>query len=110
MAWPYEARPGASLTVRETQICELAARAWTNKEIAVDLHMAEQTVKNHLVAAFKKLRVSTRMELARLWMEGSGARSPQPGRPRTGGRRRCTVDPQPVARYRRPWDWEGVAA
>lgn len=98
---PYEPRPGGKLTPRELEVCELAARAWTNKEIAVELHLSHQRVKNLLVFAFAKLGVSTRMELARLWMDRAAA---------APVRYRCTVPVAPVARYARAWDQERSAA
>ncbi len=105
MAMPYEPHAGGTLTARERQVCELAARAWTNKEIAVELHLAEQTVKNKLGIAFQKLGVSTRMELARLWMERE-----QQAAIAAPARYRSTVPVAPAPLYARPWDWEGVAA
>jgi len=36
------------LTRRERQLVDLVARGMTNKEIASRLHLAEQTVKNHV--------------------------------------------------------------
>jgi len=59
---------GQALTAREAEICELVALAWSNKEIAVALGLSEQTVKNHLRAAYPKLGVTTRMELMRHWL------------------------------------------
>lgn len=57
------------LTAREREICELAALAWCNKEIAVSLRIAEQTVKNTLCIAYGKIGITTRGELMRYWAE-----------------------------------------
>ena len=52
------------LTVRESEIAELASRKMTNKEIASQLNISENTVKTTLKRVFKKLGVSGRGELA----------------------------------------------
>lgn len=60
---------GQTLTPREREVCDFVAKAWANKEIAVALGLAEQTVKNYLHVAFEKLGVTTRMELMRYWLQ-----------------------------------------
>lgn len=57
------ASDGASLTKRELQVVQSAARGRTNKRIASELGLSEHTVKNYLYRAFEKLGVSSRMEL-----------------------------------------------
>ena len=52
-----------SLTVRELQVVQCAAKGMTNKAIAVELRLSEHTVKNYLFRAFEKLGVSSRVEL-----------------------------------------------
>ena len=42
----------------------LVVRGFRNNEIGDELQISEQTVKNLLHSAFKKLRVSDRLELA----------------------------------------------
>jgi two-component system, NarL family, nitrate/nitrite response regulator NarL len=54
---------GESLTARELQVVQCAAKGRTNKEIASELHLSEHTVKNYLFKAFEKLGVSSRVEL-----------------------------------------------
>ena len=51
------------LTVRESEIAELASRKMTNKEIASQLNISENTVKTTLKRVFQKLGVSGRGEL-----------------------------------------------
>ena len=51
------------LTVRESEIAECAARKMTNKEIAAQLNISENTVKTTLKRAFQKLGISGRAEL-----------------------------------------------
>ena len=67
------ARVGQALTARESELCDLVSRAWANKEIACALGLSEQTVKNCLSGAFKKLGVTTRMELMRYWLRNGQA-------------------------------------
>jgi DNA-binding NarL/FixJ family response regulator len=58
-----------SLTPRELDIVRRVARGASNKDIAWQLHMGEQTVKNHLRRIFRKLHVANRVELALLAVE-----------------------------------------
>lgn len=52
------------LSFRERQLLELVAAGKTNKEIADQLFLAEQTVKNRLSAIYRKLNVNNRAEAA----------------------------------------------
>ena len=51
------------LTTTEFAIAMLAARDWTNQEIAEHLHISVNTVKSHISEVMKKLNVETRKEL-----------------------------------------------
>lgn len=53
----------SSLTARESQVVQCAARGKTNRAIASELNLSEHTVKNYLFRAFEKLGVSSRVEL-----------------------------------------------
>ena len=53
------------LTDRERDIIRLIALAYSNKEIAASLGIAEQTVKNHLSQIYDRLGVFRRTELMR---------------------------------------------
>ena len=55
-----------SLSAREREIAELVALGRTNREIAIDLHLAQKTVENHLGRVFSKLDISSRAALAGL--------------------------------------------
>jgi DNA-binding NarL/FixJ family response regulator len=52
-----------TLTARELQVVEHAAKGKTNRIIANNLGLSEHTVKNYLFRAFEKLGVSSRVEL-----------------------------------------------
>ena len=51
---------GRSLTPREREVLEHAALGLSNREIGAALSIAEQTVKNHLGSAMRKLRINDR--------------------------------------------------
>jgi DNA-binding NarL/FixJ family response regulator len=52
------------LTACELQIVAAILSGCTNKDIAENLVLSEQTLKHHLVNIFDKLGVSSRLELA----------------------------------------------
>jgi len=56
----------AGLTPREEEILKLLATGDSNREIAKRLFISEQTVKNHVAAIFRKLRVNDRTKAALL--------------------------------------------
>lgn len=57
----FQARVNLGLTNREQQIMLLIGRGLTNKEIAGQLQLAEQTVRNHVHRIFRKMGASNRM-------------------------------------------------
>jgi DNA-binding NarL/FixJ family response regulator len=68
-----ESRPAGSarptsknfgLTAREMQIVETVAAGCTNRDIARQFSLSEDTVKHHLSSVFDKVGVSNRLELA----------------------------------------------
>jgi two-component system, NarL family, response regulator LiaR len=58
-----------SLTQRELEIVTLAARGYTNSQIAERLWITRWTVKYHLANAYKKLGVANRTQAARQLFE-----------------------------------------
>ncbi len=56
------------ITGREIEIITLVCRGKTNKEIADDLCISPQTVKDHNYNIFRKTGVKNRTQLARLFM------------------------------------------
>lgn len=56
--------PRKALSNREIQVVNLVRLAKRNREIAVELHLAEGTVKEYLHSIFQKLNVGSRLQLA----------------------------------------------
>ena len=52
-----------SLSRRECELLPLVARGWTNKQIAQELHLSEQTIKNHLRRMLRKVGASNRVAM-----------------------------------------------
>lgn len=50
------------LTPRETQILTLMARGYLNKQIAAELYLSEQTIKNHVTSILRKLDANARTQ------------------------------------------------
>ena len=53
-----------NLTRRELEVVGLIVKGYSNRDIAQDLKLSEETVKRHLSNTFEKLDISTRLELA----------------------------------------------
>ena len=67
--YPTDEQPSAPTTFtplspREMEILELVTRGASNKEIAHRLTISQQTVKNHMTAVLRKLRVDDRTQAA----------------------------------------------
>lgn len=60
---PRPARPAETLTRREKTIISHLMQGLRNREIAAQLSITEQTVKNHLRMIYDKVGVSDRLEL-----------------------------------------------
>lgn len=52
--------PDRRLTPRERQVLQQAALGMSNRQIGEELQIAEQTVKNHLSSAMRKLSIRDR--------------------------------------------------
>jgi len=59
---PAETTPINSLTDRELDVLQLAAKGFTNKAIGVQLGISDRTVQGHLAHIFAKLQASSRTE------------------------------------------------
>ena len=51
------------LTTTEFAACMLAARGWTNQEIADHMHISPNTVKRHIAVSLEKLHIRRRQDL-----------------------------------------------
>ena len=54
--------PDPGLTRRELEVLSLVAQSKTNKQIAAQLFISENTVKNHIRNVLEKLHLHSRME------------------------------------------------
>jgi DNA-binding NarL/FixJ family response regulator len=61
-AEPPQEVPAPRLTDREMQVLKLIARGMNNKDIAKELFISENTVKNHVRNILEKLQIHSRME------------------------------------------------
>ena len=71
LAPPAALRPSLDLSARETEVLKLVAGGRSNREIAVELGIAEKTVKAHLTRVFNTIGVSDRTQAA-LWAASNG--------------------------------------
>ena len=62
---PAEARPDWDLTPRETEILRALAEGHSNKQMAQQFWLSEQTIKYHLTNIYRKLGVGSRTEAVR---------------------------------------------
>jgi two-component system nitrate/nitrite response regulator NarL len=67
--------PLAGLTVREQDILRLVGTGLSNKQVALQLHLQEKTVKHHMTRILSKLQVRNRTEAAILLRESTTKRS-----------------------------------
>ena len=63
LSWRSEAEDIISpLTTRETEILNYVAQGYLNKQIAFQLGISEQTIKNHVTSILRKLNANARTE------------------------------------------------
>jgi DNA-binding NarL/FixJ family response regulator len=80
-----DAPPENPLTVRESEVLALVARGLRNREIAIQLDLSEQTVKNHLTGILHRLGAPNRTRAVMYavrqgWLELPEVPEPAPGR------------------------------
>jgi DNA-binding CsgD family transcriptional regulator len=91
--WTHADRPAfgwASLTGTERRVAELVAQGLTNRQVAAQMFLSPHTVGFHLRQIFRKLRINSRIGLARAYHEAEGA-------PRGAAGARPTRDAPPAA-------------
>lgn len=64
MAHKPAGSPVEELTEREREVFDLLAKGMTNREIGLELSLAEKTVKHYVTAVLQKLHVRSRVEAA----------------------------------------------
>lgn len=70
--------PDNPLTSRELEILQWVSAGYTNREIADQLGISDQTVKNHLKNILQKLQLDNRVQLTRYALEsGLAGRNPR---------------------------------
>ena len=62
----FQVRNNLGLTRREQQLIQMVSQGLTNKEIAAQLNLSEQTVKNHLHRMLRKLGATDRLSAVEL--------------------------------------------
>jgi DNA-binding NarL/FixJ family response regulator len=63
----------AALTTRETEILQLIAKGYSNKEIASQLNVGVSTIRTHTEHIYEKLHVHCRTEAAAKYLVGAGS-------------------------------------
>jgi DNA-binding NarL/FixJ family response regulator len=59
---PQQQLPAPKLTEREMEVLKLVAKGMNNRDIAKELFISENTVKNHVRNILEKLQIHSRME------------------------------------------------
>ena len=62
----FHIKTGLGLTRREQQLVHMISRGLTNKEIAAQLNLSEQTVKNHVHRMLRKVGATDRLSVVEL--------------------------------------------
>ncbi|CAL9325655.1 response regulator transcription factor [Streptomyces sp. SudanB182_2057] len=85
------------LTPQERRVLTLMSRGLSNRVIARQLGLSEQTIKNYLSTAFRKLGVTSRTEAAFYVLQAEAA-PPDPDAPAHGAPARRVPEPRPGGR------------
>jgi DNA-binding NarL/FixJ family response regulator len=65
----YQGQSKLGLTRREQQLAQMIDLGLSNKEIAAQLNISEQTVKNHIHRMIRKLGATDRLSAVALWRQ-----------------------------------------
>ncbi|MFE6334362.1 response regulator transcription factor [Streptomyces sp. NPDC057798] len=66
---PPQRNRGDLLSPQEQRVLQLTSQGLSNRRIARELGISEQTVKNYLSSVFRKIGVGSRAEATRYWLE-----------------------------------------
>ena len=69
------------LTAQELQIAGLVAEGLSNREVAAQLFLSPRTIDFHLRNIFRKLKITSRTQLASLELDAADANAPLAGSP-----------------------------
>jgi len=75
------AHPSLHLTPRQAEVLALLERGRTTKEIAEELHLSTETVRNHVRRLLRALGVHTRLEAVAIARQGRPAAPDGPAEP-----------------------------
>lgn len=75
---PARVEAATDLTDREREVLGLVARGWSNRKVAAELFIAENTVKNHVRNILDKLHLGSRTEAAMFAVRGGLIDDPAP--------------------------------
>src|SRR4029077_5449572 len=92
---PPQQVPAPKLTDREMQVLKLVARGMNNRDIAKELFISDNTVKNHVRNILEKLQIHSRMEAVMVAVREKLIELSGPGEPgaRSGGPHAgCSLD------------------
>ncbi|WP_344488790.1 response regulator transcription factor [Streptomyces enissocaesilis] len=64
--------PKSALSPQEIRVLQLTSRGFSNRQIARELALSEQTVKNYMSTVFRKIGVQSRTEAAYYWTRKGG--------------------------------------
>jgi DNA-binding NarL/FixJ family response regulator len=70
--------PPPHLTPRQVEVLRLLEQGRSTKQIAAELHLSTETVRNHIRRLFRALGVNSRLEAV---AAGRAAQTPQPQAP-----------------------------
>jgi DNA-binding NarL/FixJ family response regulator len=68
-----------NLTRRQRQLVPLISQGLTNKEIASQLNLSEQTIKNHIHRIFRRVGAKDRLQVVDLTRQDTSVNSPDSG-------------------------------
>jgi DNA-binding NarL/FixJ family response regulator len=87
----HAAAPRHGMTAREQQVLGLLLGRYSNDEIAAELHLARQTVKNHVSSVLQKLGAANRRELLSAGWHTPAPKGTSPVAPKRDSPRRSRI-------------------